>query len=258
MKLIFITNDEKIAINADKSWIDRIMVDLEILWKVERQWHLDTLISKHSINDIIKIKKVIKKSKLLVRINPINKKSKDEIEKVIKLWADIIMLPMFKTPYEVKNFIDLIDWRTKNILLLETPQALTRIDDILNIKWIDEIHIWLNDLHLWMWLDFMFELLSWWIVEYLSHKINQKNINFWFWWIARIWNWLLDSSLILSEHKRLKSNWVILGRDFYKNIENIKDEVIKVRNIIKNIDINKLDSNKIIVNKIIKKIININ
>ena len=53
----------------------------------------------------------------------------------------------------------IVNKRVKTCLLLETSQALCRLDDILTLEGIDEIHIGLNDLHLSMGLDFMFELL---------------------------------------------------------------------------------------------------
>lgn len=226
MDLIFITNDIDLAKHAEKSHINRIMVDLEIIGKKERQGHLSTVISGHSLEDISKIRKVISKSKLLVRVNPIHENSKQEIDEVIRRGADIVMLPMFTTHLEVKKFISYINGRAIVNLLLETPQALVRIDEILSIKGIDEIHIGLNDLHLGMGLKFMFELLSGGIVEYLSKKINLAGIKFGFGGIARLGQGTLDSSLILSEHHRLNSKMVILSRDFHGNSNNF-DELIK-------------------------------
>ncbi|MCT4665851.1 MAG: HpcH/HpaI aldolase/citrate lyase family protein [Flavobacteriales bacterium] len=215
MKTIFITNCPKTAQLAEKSQIDRIMVDLEILGKNERQGHLNTVISKHSLEDVKVIRQTISTSELLVRINPIHEDSEKEIDQVIQAGADIIMLPMFKTPHEVATFLKIVNKRVKTILLLETTQALARIDDILKIEGIDEIHIGLNDLHLAMELDFMFELLSGGIVEYLSQKIHQAQIPFGFGGIARLGKGMLPSELILSEHIRLHSSAVILSRDFH-------------------------------------------
>ena len=172
MDKIIITNDIKLAEYSQKCGIERIMVDLEILGKQERQGHLNTVISSHSFQDIKNIREVLTTSKLLVRVNPINENSIEEIDKVISLGADILMLPMFATADEVSKFIKYINNRVTTCLLLETPQAMTRIDDILDISGIDEIHIGLNDLHLAMGLTFMFELLSGGIVEYLSKKNN--------------------------------------------------------------------------------------
>ena len=48
------------------------------------------------------------------------------------------------------------DYTGKTCLLLETPEAVEIIDDILDIDGIDEIHIGLNDLHLGYKMKFMF------------------------------------------------------------------------------------------------------
>jgi len=229
MKLIFITNDPKLAYCAEDSGIDRVMVDLEIIGKEERQGHLSTVISKHTLEDVSKIRKVIKKTKLLVRVNSIHQNSKNEIDEVINRGAEIIMLPMFTTAKEVKTFISMINGRAIVNLLLETPQALVRIDEILSAKGIDEIHIGLNDLHLGMGLKFMFELLSGGIVEYLSKKINSKGIKFGFGGVGKLKEGLpLNPKLILSEHFRLKSKMVILSRDFHGHSKNFEELINKI------------------------------
>ena len=45
LKLMYITNDERVAKVAESSGVDWIFVDLEILGKEKRQGHLDTVIS---------------------------------------------------------------------------------------------------------------------------------------------------------------------------------------------------------------------
>lgn len=79
---------------------------LETLGKQERQGHIDSVKSKHSINDIKKYRQKLTKSEMLVRVNPINPCSKEEIDKVIEAGADIIMLPMWKSLDDVKNFFN--------------------------------------------------------------------------------------------------------------------------------------------------------
>ncbi len=83
MDKIIITNDIKLAEYSQKCGIERIMVDLEILGKQERQGHLNTVISSHSFQDIKNIREVLTTSKLLVRVNPINENSIEEIDKEI-------------------------------------------------------------------------------------------------------------------------------------------------------------------------------
>ncbi len=228
MELILITNDVDLAMLAQDSGVDRIMVDLEKIGKLERQGGLNTVISEHSMEDVASIRKVLNNSKLLVRINPIHDNSKEEIDEVIKLGADIVMLPMFKSASDVEKFIAYVNGRAVANLLLETPEALVRIDEILEISGIDEVHVGLNDLHLGMNLDFMFELLSGGIVEYLSNKIVPKKIKFGFGGIARVGKGLLDSRYVLSEHIRLRSSMVILSRDFKAYEENYQEIIDKI------------------------------
>ncbi|CAH6794671.1 Aldolase [Vibrio chagasii] len=212
---IYITNDIKLARIANESCVDYVMVDLEIIGKLERQGHLNTLISRHDISDVSNVKKQLSSSKLLVRINPINLGSKDEIDSVITSGADAIMLPMFTSIREVQEFISLVDNRVETFLLFETPQALVKSDQILSMKGIDKAHLGLNDLHLAMGCDFMFELLSGGIVEAFANNCHKNNIKFGFGGIARLGQGAIDSKLILSEHVRLGSECVILSRDFH-------------------------------------------
>lgn len=238
MDKILITKDPKVAELAQDASIERIMVDLEVLGKQERQGHLNTVFSKHDLEDVKTIKEVLTSSKLLVRVNPINPNSQEEIDAVIDLGADIVMLPMFTTVQEVKDFVNFVDKRAKVCLLLETSQALARVDSILEISGIDEIHIGLNDLHLSMKLNFMFELLSDGIVEYLANKITGKGIKFGFGGVARLGSGALDASLILSEHYRLGSSMVILSRDF-KNYKEDYDSIVSEIDLAK--EVKKID-----------------
>ena len=160
MKTMIVDNDPVNIKIYDAVGIDRIFLDLEVHGKHARQGHRDTVISNHTLGDICAIKPILKKSKLLVRVNPIHDNSEVEINSAIEGGADILMLPMFKTTDEVQTFINYVGQRVTVCLLLETAQALCRIDDILQIDHIDEIHIGLNDLHISLGLDFMFELMG--------------------------------------------------------------------------------------------------
>ena len=176
LKLMYITNDPNVSLIAEKYGVDRIFIDLETLGKEERQSGINTVKSKHTIEDIKRIAPILTKSEMLVRINPWNSNSIQEINDVIEAGAKIIMLPMWKTVVEVENFVKAIKGRTKTMLLLETKEAVECLDDVLNINGIDEIHIGLNDLHLSYGLTFMFEMLSNGMVENLCNKIKKTGI----------------------------------------------------------------------------------
>lgn len=222
LKLMYITNKPVVAQIAEKNGVDWIFIDLEIYGKVERQGHLDTVISRHSIEDVRKIKQILTKAKLLVRVNPINEKSKDEIDKVIEYGADIVMLPFFKSADAVKKFIKYVDGRCKVCLLLETPEAVENIDKILSVDGIDYVHIGLNDLHLGYNMNFMFELLVDGTVEMICNKIRKKGITYGFGGIAKIGEGALRAERIITEHYRLSSSMAILSRSFC-NVNEISD-----------------------------------
>lgn len=82
-----------------------------------------------------------------MRVNPIHDataeyiSSKEEIDGAIENGAQILMLPYFKTVDEVKTFIDLVDGRAKTMPLLETPEAVAVVDDILSLGGLGEIFI---------------------------------------------------------------------------------------------------------------------
>ncbi|NMA49679.1 MAG: aldolase [Tissierellia bacterium] len=239
LKLMYITNKENVAKIAEDSGVDWIFIDLEINGKEERQGHLDTVISRHHIEDVRKIKNVLTKAELLVRVNPIYEESNYEIDKVIDDGADIVMLPFFKTKNEVETFINYVNGRAKTCLLCETAEAVENIDEILELKGIDLIHIGLNDLHLAYKMDFMFELLADGTVEMLCNKFKAKGIPYGFGGIAQLGQGNLPAEYIIAEHYRLGSNMSILSRSFcnvnkINNIKTITDVFAKGVNEIRN------------------------
>lgn len=222
LKLMYITNDAAVAKIAEKAGADRIIIDLETLGKQERQGHLDSVKSDHSAEDIKTVKPCLHRSELMVRVNPLNPASEDEINKVIDYGADIVMLPMFKTADEAEKFAGFVNGRAKTMLLLETAEAEYGIDSILEVSGIDEIHIGLNDLHLAHKMKFMFELLADGTVEKLCRKIAGKGIPYGFGGVSAIGSGMLPAECILAEHYRLGSSMVILSRSFC-DVQKIKD-----------------------------------
>lgn len=220
---MYITNDPKVAGIAEYYGVDRIWVDLETLGKEERQGHIDSVKSHHTIEDIRKIVPVLTQAEMMVRINPIYFGTQQEIDDVVEAGADIIMLPMWKTVDDVRFFLKAVDKRAKTTLLLETKEAVECLDTVLKMGGFDEIHIGLNDLHLSYGNTFMFELVSNGTVEKLCNKIKKYNIPYGFGGITCIGDGLLSAEKIVVEHYFLGSSRVILSRSFC-NTELIKDE----------------------------------
>lgn len=225
MKLMLLTSDVDVVKEAQNAGVDRIFLDLEYINKVERQMGRNTLISQNSIEDVKKLRPFINKSEFLVRVNPINPNSLNEINKVIEDGADIVMLPMVLDAEDAKDFVSMVNGRAKVCLLLETSQALVRLDDILSVNGIDEIYIGLNDLHISMNISFMFELLSGGIIDYMAEKIRAKGIPFGFGGMAKIGEGMLPAENILAEHYRIGSSSVILSRTFRNEVGSLCEKV---------------------------------
>jgi 2-keto-3-deoxy-L-rhamnonate aldolase RhmA len=217
MKLIYITSDIYEANIANKSNIDFVMVDLEVNGKKERQKGRDTLISSHTLEDVKLIRKVLTSSKLLVRINPLWKNTKEEIDRAVSFGADSLMLPMFRSKGEVEEFLSLVNGRAECQLLLETSTGLEGIDSILELQGISTLHVGLNDLHQELNLGFMFEIFLGEMLQELGKKVNNHGITFGIGGVGRpLASQLVSAELIMKEHGRLGSSQVILSRDFRK------------------------------------------
>lgn len=220
LKLMYITNRPEIAQIAEMAGVDRIFVDLEYIGKADRQGGMDTVQSHHTLDDVKRISDVITTAKLLVRVNPIHDEteqyisSEEEIDKAIENGADMIMLPFFKKADEVKRFVCAVGGRAKTMLLLETPEAVEIIDEILCIERIDSIHIGLNDLSLGYGMKFMFELLADGTVENLCTKFRDAGIPYGFGGIASLGKGAIPAEMIIMEHYRLGSTSAILSRSF--------------------------------------------
>ena len=220
IKLMYITNRPDVAVIAENAGVDRIFVDMEYIGKGLRQGGMDTVQSHHTVEDIQKLRKVVKKAELMVRCNPIHEASADycssqeEIDAIVESGADVIMLPYFKTPAEVEKFVRMVDGRAKTFPLVETREAAEGIGEILRVDGIDEIYIGLNDMSLSYGYKFMFQPLANGIVDRLTDKIREKGLTFGFGGIASLTGGLLPGSYVLKEHYRLGSRRVILSRSF--------------------------------------------
>lgn len=232
LKLMYITNSPDIAQIAESAGVDRIFIDMEYIGKADRQGGMDTVQSHHTVEDIKSIRRVITDSEIMVRCNPIHDNSKNEIDAIVEAGADIIMLPYFKTAGEVEKFLKYVGGRTKTLPLLETPEAVACIDEILALNGIDEMFVGLNDLSLGYGKKFMFEILADGTVEGICSKFKEKKIPFGFGGIAAIGKGMLPAEFVIREHYRLGSTCVILSRSFC-DVNKIGD-IAEIQSIFKN------------------------
>ena len=224
MKTILITNDPSIAVDAQLSGLDQIMVDLEWVGKKDRQASRTTFLSTHTADDIARIRTVLTTSKLMVRINPWNAESPAELETALAAGADIIMLPMITRMADFDAFITALNGRAEALPLVETAYSMAHIAEIADNANVKEIYIGLNDLHLSLGLDFLFEPLALGLLDWMAERILARGKGFGFGGIAMMGNGELPAEQILAEHVRLGSTRVILSSRFGTDVDMANQE----------------------------------
>ena len=241
LTLMYITNRPEIAKIAEGSGVQRIFIDMEYIGKDVRQGGMDTVQNHHTIEDVRAVKTVLTTAKIMARCNPIHSataeygSSQEEVNSVIEAGADILMLPYFKTASEVKKFIQIVGGRAKVLPLVETPEAVNCIDEILALDGVEEIFVGLNDLSLGYGMKFMFQLLADGTIDKLCAKFKEKGISYGFGGIASLGKGALPSENVIAEHYRLGSTCAILSRSFcntslmsdIKEIQSVFDKGLK-------------------------------
>lgn len=217
LELIQITNDPAFAQRCDALGGFRLFVDLERLGKAERQAGRNTFISAHQLEDVARIRAAVRRSPLMVRVNPLNDETPREVDAVLARGADTLMLPMFDGPAQLRAFSDIVAGRAPIVPLLETASALRTVHEWAGTPGLQEIYVGLNDLHISLGCRFMFEPLADGSVERVGRLARQHGLRFGFGGIARVDEGLLPGRDVLAEHLRLGSDAVILSRTFHRD-----------------------------------------
>ena len=219
--LLAITNSPALARHFDALPGVRLFVDLERNGKAARQAGRSTFISNHHMQDVGRIKAVLKNARLMVRVNPYEAgnaaASSAEIDAVLAQGADMIMLPMFHSAAELRAFAGLVGGRVPIVALLETQGALRSINDWAGTPGLVEVFIGLNDLHVALGCQFMFEPLAMGHLDSVAKVAKAHGLRFGFGGIARMDEGALPGRDVLAEHGRLGSDAVILSRTFFRD-----------------------------------------
>ena len=216
LELIQITNDPDFARRCDELEGFRLFVDLERLGKAQRQAGRNTFISAHALDDVARIREVLRHSRLMVRVNPLHDGTAREVAAVLERGAELLMLPMFARGDEVREFAAIVAGRAPVVPLLETAGALECLDDWIATPGLAEVYVGLNDLHLSLGQRFMFEPLALGLVDRVAAAARRQGLRFGFGGIARMNEGHVSGHDVLAEHLRLGSSSVILSRTFHR------------------------------------------
>ncbi|GEN29595.1 hypothetical protein HVA01_32410 [Halovibrio variabilis] len=217
LNFMMITASPEVASFIEQHGVPRIFMDQEVLGKAERQGHLDTHKAAHSLQEIAAVAAVLKRAELMVRLNPLNALTRQEVEGALDNGAQRLMLPMFSSRAEIEQFMAMVNGRVPVTFLAETAASLVRLPDWLDLltPGRDEVHIGLNDLALNMGLRFLFEPMAARLLDPAAATLNQAGVTWGVGGIARIGQGELPAETVLGEHVRLGSQWIILSRAFH-------------------------------------------
>lgn len=213
------TTDPALAVVADAAGIDRIGVDLERSGKEARQSGLGTWISPHQEHDLDALALVVSRARLFARVDALNGDSEREIESMLARGAQVLMLPMVMCAKEAAEFVRLVRARATVVLLVEHAAALKRLEEIVLVYGVDEIHIGLNDLALSLGLRNRWMALSGDLVADAGAIILEAKLRFGLGGIGRANDDGLPvpADLIYAEYARTGATAALIARSFFRD-----------------------------------------
>jgi len=217
-QLTMLTADPVVAVEGERAGIQRIGVDIERLGKAARQAGHDTRLSGHTWNDLSEIASALRSSGIFIRLNPPHSGTAEEVEAAIEHGATILMLPHFHTEIEAATFARFVKGRAYAMLLVETPRAIVRIQEIAETKGIDEIMIGLNDLRLSMNLRGL-EIVSSPLMSAIARVVRDNGKKFSFGGLGRHDDATLplNPDILYAQYPRLGATGAWLSRSFFRN-----------------------------------------
>ncbi|MEM9428419.1 MAG: aldolase/citrate lyase family protein [Pseudomonadota bacterium] len=226
LKAMMVVSDPDIAAFVASEGLDRLFVDLEVMGKAARQPG-DTWKSALTLADVPPIRAAAPEAEMLVRLNPPHAETGAEVAGALAAGADLLMVPMVREAREVAEVLSVIDGRCGLVPLIETASGLAAIEDIAALG-PSEVYFGLNDLHLDLGARFMFEPLADGRLDGAAEVLRTARIPFGIGGVARAGDGAVPAELILGEHARLGSQWVILSRGFYGRATTVSEMRVAV------------------------------
>jgi 2-keto-3-deoxy-L-rhamnonate aldolase RhmA len=210
------TADPAVAAAADAAGVDRVGVDLERIGKAERQAGLGTWISPHTEHDLLRVAARLRGSRLFARVNPVHGDTRAEVDAVLACGAQVLMLPMFRSAEEVGTFVEAVAGRAESVLLLECAEAVERVEEILSVPGVREVHLGLNDLSLSLGCANRFAVLVTEEVEHVATAVHGAGRRLGVGGLGRACQPGLPvpADLLYAEQARLGSSGALLARAF--------------------------------------------
>jgi hypothetical protein len=215
------TNDPVRAAEADGAGVDRVGPDLERLGKLERQGGMGRWISDHEEDELPAVFAPLRRAARFVRCNPPHGGLAEEVERLIRHGAQVIMLPHFHALDEARNFVRAVNGRARTVLLVETVRSAEQVEALCRLDGLDEIHFGLNDLSLDLGVNNQFAVLCGTFLERACAALAACGFPFAVGGIGRPLDTALPvpSELVYAQYPRLGATGALLSRVFFNGLE---------------------------------------
>ena len=221
LELCLVTADVDLAVRAEDAGVERVLVDLETIGKAERQAGQNLFHSTNILDDVCRLRRVLRNTKLMVRTNPLHENSSAEVREVLDAGADIVMLAMARSADDARCFVDLTEGRATVSILIENSAALEALPPIVRVAGVSEIDLGLNDLRLSLGFSVLFEPLLAGYVDQAAQVVHDARLRFGFGGVTspRTADLPVHADRIIGEQVRLGSQLAWLGRSFRQSVE---------------------------------------
>ncbi len=140
---LFSTDPETVSRHA-AAGVDGFIVDWESIGKETRQAGADTEINTGTPADLRRVRAATK-ARVVCRVNQHGPWTGAEVEDAVDNGADEILVPMVRSPEQVRDVIALAAGRCGVGILVETVDAVRRAKDLARLP-ISRVYVGLNDL----------------------------------------------------------------------------------------------------------------
>jgi len=146
LELVLFSRDPEDARQAFAAGVDAFIVDWEERGKEERQRKADTEIDPGTADDLERLVRTGPAgAPVWCRVNGVGGPVKQEVESAVAAGAHCVLLPMVRETGDVERFLELVGGRTRVGILVETEEAVRRLEPISRLP-LDVVYVGLNDL----------------------------------------------------------------------------------------------------------------
>lgn len=215
-----------VIVEAVSAGVAEIIVDWENRGKEARQAGVDTEINCDTLDDLRRVV-TCTSVRVLCRLNAFGPTTADEVERAVQAGADEILLPMVRTPGEVKAVLRQAGSRCGVGILVETADAVACRFALAELP-LSRVYVGLNDLAIDRGTPCIFTAVADGTVEQIRRACH---VSFGFGGLTLPERGHpIPCRLLIGEMARLDCNFSFLRRSFFRDIKGLamKDHVPRI------------------------------